>query len=69
MTTMARYELRVDSGASRIVQADSVTDALLVAQDWVQDGDYAPEVRTVHVRVTAPDGDVSEHDVEAHGPA
>ena len=39
-----RYEIREDSGASEIIEADSLNDALDQARDWAADGSYQERV-------------------------
>jgi hypothetical protein len=38
------YEIREDSGASEIIEAESLEDALDQARDWAADGDYDERV-------------------------
>ena len=46
-----RYEIREDSGASEIIEADSLEDAMNQARDWASDGSYQERVM-VTVRAT-----------------
>jgi hypothetical protein len=37
---MARYEIREDSGASEIIEAENMAEALETAREWASGGDY-----------------------------
>jgi hypothetical protein len=56
-----RYEISEDSGASKIIRADSLAEALEDAKDWSADGDYLERVMvTVDVEVLEPADDTNE---------
>jgi hypothetical protein len=42
---MTRYEMREDSGAREIIEADSIHDALAEAEEWAAGGSYSERVR------------------------
>ena len=44
MSDTKRYEIREDSGASEIIEAESLEDALDQARDWAADGNYDERV-------------------------
>jgi len=44
MTTTKRYQAREESGATEIVEADSIQDAINQAEEWVADGSYDERV-------------------------
>ena len=56
MTETKRYEIREDSGASEIVEAESLEAALEQAREWAADGDYDERV-SVRVYVDEIDED------------
>lgn len=65
-----RYEIREDSGASEIIEADDLESALETAKDWASEGSYDCRVMvTVYVRGIDDDGDetgeYASADVEA----
>lgn len=70
MSATKRYEMREDSGASEIIESDSIEQALDIARDWAADGDY-DERCMVRVYVTEiddngePVGDDASDEVEA----
>lgn len=70
---MKRYEIREDSGASKIITASSLDEALEIACDWVAGGEYDERVMvSVYVDEIDENGDVvpGEHasDEVAVGP-
>ena len=43
-TKTKRYEMREDSGASEIIEADSLEEALEAAREWASEGSYQERV-------------------------
>lgn len=70
-----KYELRDDGGSSKTVEAESMEEALELAEDWVRSGDWGDKGADVDVYIIAYDdaGEEIEHDtititVEAEEP-
>ena len=71
---MARYEMREDSGASEIIEAESIEDAMQQAREWAAEGSYEERVMVrVSVHEVDEDGEwlsdgESDSDEVAAGP-